>query len=102
MVREEAIATSGLWAGYVRTGPGETSAWHHHGEHETSIYVVDGRMRMEWGPGGSDACEAGPGDFLYIPPGAVHREANPGTEENHLVVVRAGSGPVVVNVDGPA
>ena len=102
MVREEAIAASGLWAGFVRTGPGQASAWHHHGEHQSTIYVVDGRVRMEFGPGGSEVAEAGPGDFLYVPAGAVHREINPGDEESHVVVVRAGSGPVVINVDGPA
>ena len=57
---------------------------------------------MESGPGGADVIEAGPGDFFYVPPGAVHREGNPGDSEGHLIVVRAGSGPAVVNVDGPA
>ena len=42
------------------------------------------------------------GDFLFVPRGAVHREANPGSEESRLVVVRAGTGALVVNVDGPA
>jgi uncharacterized RmlC-like cupin family protein len=46
--------------------------------------------------------EAGPGDFLHVPKGAIHREGNPGDEESRLVVVRAGHGPAVVNVDGPA
>ena len=102
MVREEAIATPGLWAGLVRTAAGEVSGWHHHADYETSIYVVSGRLRMESGPGGAETLEAGAGDFLYVPPGAVHREANPGGEESRLIVVRAGSGPAVVNVDGPA
>ena len=102
MVREEAIASSGLWAGLVRTAPGEKSGWHHHGEYETSIYVVSGSLRMESGPAGGEVIEAGPGDFLYVPPGAIHREANPGGDESRLVVVRAGSGEAVVNVPGPA
>ena len=102
MVREEAVATAGMWAGFVRTAAGGVSGWHHHGDYETSIFVVDGRLRMEFGSGGADVLEAVPGDFLYVPPGAVHREANPGAEESHIVVVRAGAGPAVVNVDGPA
>ncbi|HEX2358051.1 MAG TPA: hypothetical protein VHI50_16535, partial [Micromonosporaceae bacterium] len=44
--------------------------------------------------------EALPGDFLYVPKGAIHREGNPGDQESHLVVVRAGHGPAVINVDG--
>ena len=102
MIREQAIAASGLWAGLVRTAIGATSGWHHHGEHETSIYVAAGVLRMEFGPGGTQTIEAGAGDFLHVPSGAVHRESNPGTEESHLVVVRAGHGPPTVNVDGPA
>ena len=52
MVREQAVATDGLWAGFVRTAAQDTSGWHHHGDYETSIYVVSGQVRMESGPGG--------------------------------------------------
>ena len=92
----------GLWAGLVRTAAHMTSGWHHHADYETSIYVVSGRLRMESGSGGTEVVEARAGDFLRVPKGAIHRESNPGDEESHIVVVRAGSGPAVVNVDGPA
>jgi uncharacterized RmlC-like cupin family protein len=102
MIREQAIAVDGLWAGLVRTEAHMVSGWHHHGDYDTSIYVVSGFLRMESGPGGSHVVEAGPGDFLHVAKGAIHREGNPGTEESHIIVVRAGRGPAVVNVDGPA
>jgi uncharacterized RmlC-like cupin family protein len=102
MTREQAIAVEGLWAGLVRTAALMTSGWHHHGEYDTSIYVLSGSLRMESGPGGAQVVEAGPGDFLHVPRGAIHREGNPGSEESHLVVVRAGHGPAVINVGGPA
>ncbi len=102
MIREQAVSTDGMWAGLVRTEAGATSAWHHHADYETTIFVVSGRLRMESGPGGQGVFEAGPGDFLLVPPHAVHREANPGAKESHIVVVRAGTGEAVVNVDGPA
>ena len=102
MVREEAIAEPGMWAGFVRTEGHATSGWHHHGDHDSTIYVVAGTLRMESGPGGGVVDHAVAGDFLFVPRGAVHREANPGDEESSLVVVRAGTGPTVVNVDGPA
>jgi uncharacterized RmlC-like cupin family protein len=101
MVREEAIITEGLWAGLVRTERGMISAWHHHGEYETAIYVLTGKLRMESGVGGTEIAEAGPGDFVLVPRHAVHRETNPSDEESRLIVVRSGSGEVVVNVDGP-
>jgi uncharacterized RmlC-like cupin family protein len=102
MAREQAVDTDGMWAGFVRTTPGATSAWHHHGDYESTIYVVSGAMRMEFGHGGGDAIEGGPGDFFYVPPWAIHREGNPTDEEAHLIVVRAGTGPAVTNVDAPA
>jgi uncharacterized RmlC-like cupin family protein len=102
MVRERAIDVDGLWAGFVRTQPGATSGWHHHGEYETSIYVAGGTLRMESGPGGGDVIDAVPGDFLHVPKPAGHRESNPGAAARHLVVVRAAHGAPTVNVDGPA
>ena len=102
MRRERAIDVEGLWAGLVRTAPGMTSGWHHHGDYDTSIYVASGTLRMESGPGGADIVTAHAGDFVHVPKGAIHREGNDGDRESHLVVVRAGHGPPTVNVDGPA
>jgi uncharacterized RmlC-like cupin family protein len=101
MTRFTAIETGGMWAGIARTEPGAISGWHHHGEQESSIYVLSGALRMEFGPGGSETFDAGPGDFVHVPQGAIHRESNPGAEHADIVVVRAGGGPSVVNVDEP-
>jgi len=101
MTRRQAFSTGRMWSGLLLTSPGTMSGWHHHGEHESTIYVLTGALRMEFGPGGREAVEAGPGDFLYVAPGAVHRESNPTRQEATAVVVRAGTGDVVVNVDGP-
>jgi uncharacterized RmlC-like cupin family protein len=101
MDRQQAVATDGMWSGVVRTEAGMVSGWHHHGDHETVIYVLTGALRMEFGPGGADTLEAAPGDFLYVPRGAVHREANPSAEPADIVVVRAGRGESTVNLDGP-
>src|SRR5436309_11868737 len=101
MTREEAFTTDAIWAGTVKTEPGMVSGWHHHGDHETAIYVTSGSFVMESGRNGSERVEAVPGDFLYVPRFAVHRESNPSSEQCDAVVVRAGTGEVVVNVDGP-
>jgi uncharacterized RmlC-like cupin family protein len=102
MERQEAFATGRMWSGVARTEPGTVSGWHHHGEYETTIYVLTGSLRMEFGPDGSTTLEAGPGDFVYVPKGAVHRESNPSAESADIVVVRAGRGESTINVDGPA
>jgi uncharacterized RmlC-like cupin family protein len=102
MVREQAVITGDMWAGLVRTAPHMVSAWHHHGDYATSIYVIKGSLRMESGPRGESVVEAGPGDFLYVPKEAIHREANPADQESQIVVVRVGHGPTVINVETAA
>jgi uncharacterized RmlC-like cupin family protein len=102
MTREQAVTTDTMWAGFVRTDAGMVSGWHHHGEYETSIYVISGALRMESGPGGGEVLDAAPGDFVYVPAHAIHREGNPSSDESTLVVVRAGKGNPVINVEGPA
>ena len=102
LTRESAIDVDGLWAGVVRTAPGATSGWHHHGDHETSIYVAEGTLRMESGPGGRHVIDAVAGDFVHVPKGSVHRESNLGSQESRLVVVRAGRGAPTINMGAPA
>lgn len=102
MARQLAMHDDGMWTGLVDTEPGAVSGWHHHGEHETTLYVVSGRMRLESGPSGGHVVDAGPGDFVRVPAGAVHRESNPGEQPSRAVVVRCGTGAPTVNVDGPA
>jgi uncharacterized RmlC-like cupin family protein len=100
--REQAVQTEGMWGGFATTEPGMVSGWHHHGAYESTIYVVSGALRMEFGPDGSGSFDAGPGDFVFVGKEVVHRESNPSDERSEIVVVRAGSGEPVVNVDGPA
>ncbi|HEY3529166.1 MAG TPA: cupin domain-containing protein [Nocardioides sp.] len=102
MSRQVAMHGAGMWTGTVDTEPHATSGWHHHGEYETTLYIVSGRMRMESGPGGQHVVEAGPGDFLRVPAGAIHRESNPSDEAGRAVIVRCGTGEPTINVDGPA
>jgi uncharacterized RmlC-like cupin family protein len=101
MTREQAIQTDGMWAGRVRTDAGMVSGWHHHAAYESAIYVINGALRMEYGPNGEETFDAGPGDFVFVGKGIVHRESNPSDEDATIVVVRAGEGEPVVNVDGP-
>ena len=101
MEREEAVRTGRVWAGVAKTAARTFSGWHHHGAYESVIHVLRGRVRLEFGSGGRDALEAGAGDTLYVAPGEVHREGNPGDETSEILVVRSGEGEIVVNVPGP-
>ncbi len=98
MARFEAVVLDDVWSGVARTEPGATSGWHHHGDHDTVAYVVDGAFRVETAAG---VVDAGPGDFVHVPAHTVHRESNPTQQPAEVVIVRRGTGAVVVNVDGP-
>jgi uncharacterized RmlC-like cupin family protein len=101
MRRSQALATEQVWAGVVHTEPGAFSGWHHHGAHESVIYVASGALRLESGEAGQDVFDAQAGEFVYVPPHCVHREGNTTEAVSTLVVTRSGQGPSVFNVDGP-
>ena len=75
---------------------------HHHGALESVIYVVSGKARMRWGDQLEYVAEAGPGDFIYVPPYVPHQEINASADEPlACVLVRSDQEPVVVNLDIP-
>ena len=105
MTRAAAItqATAGankLWAGTVKIHPNAKTGPHHHGKLESVIYVISGRARMRWGEHLEFIAEAGPGDFIYVPPFVPHQEINASRDESlACVVVRNDQEPIVVNLD---
>ena len=108
MTRAAAVnrATAGaekLWAGTVEILPDAKTGAHHHGALESVIYVVSGRARMRWGDRLEFVAEAGPGDFIYVPPYVPHQEINASKDQPlRCVLVRSDQEPVVVNLDIPA
>jgi uncharacterized RmlC-like cupin family protein len=91
---------SKLWAGTVTIHADAKTGAHHHGELETVIYVVSGQARMRWGDHLEYVADAGPGDFIYVPPFVPHQEINASRDEQlSCVIVRSGQEPVVVNLE---
>ena len=91
-----------LWAGTVVIHPNAKTGAHHHGPVESVIYIVSGKARMRWGDQLEFTAEAGPGDFIFIPPYVPHQEINASAGEPlSCVLVRSGQEPVVVNLDIP-
>src|SRR5450432_3519949 len=72
---------SKLWAGTMLVQPDAKTGPHHHGELETVLYVVKGRVRMRWGDQLEFSDEARPGDFIYVPPYVPHQEINASPDE---------------------
>ncbi|WP_207478194.1 cupin domain-containing protein [Arenibaculum pallidiluteum] len=94
------VGAQKIWAGTVTIHPNAKTGAHHHGALESVIYVVRGRARMRWGEHLEFTAEAGPGDFIYVPPYVPHQEINASTEEPlECVLVRSDQEAVVVNLD---
>jgi len=107
MKREAGISASltgseGLWMGTAVNAPGASSGAHHHGENESGIYILRGRVRFRWGPKLENVVDTEPGDFIFVPPYEVHLEENlDPAEEAELLLARNSQDQVVVNVPDP-
>jgi uncharacterized RmlC-like cupin family protein len=94
------VGAQKLWAGTVTIHPNAKTGAHHHGALESVIYIVRGHARMRWGNHLEFVAEAGPGDFIYVPPYVPHQEINASTDEPlECVLVRSDNEAVVVNLD---
>ena len=89
-----------IWAGTVTIHANAKTGAHHHGDLESIIYVVKGKARMRWGDNLEFVAEAGPGDFIFVPPFVPHQEINASRDETlECVLVRSDGEAVVVNLD---
>ena len=94
------VGAEKLWAGTVTIHPNAKTGAHHHGPVESVIYVVRGRARMRWGERLEFCAEAGPGDFIYVPPFVPHQEINASPDEVlECVLVRSDGEAVAINLD---
>jgi len=101
-INHATVGAQKLWAGTVSIEPNAKTGAHHHGELESVIYVVSGRARMRWGDQLEYVAEAGPGDFIFVPPYVPHQEINAAADEPlFCVLVRSDQEAVVVNLDIP-
>src|ERR1700730_7136277 len=94
------VGAQKIWAGTVHIHPNAKTGAHHHGALESVIYVLRGGARMRWGEKLEYVAEAGPGDFIFVPPYVPHQEINASTDETlECVLVRSDNEAVVVNLD---
>ncbi len=93
------VGAQKIWAGTVHIHPNAKTGAHHHGHLESVIYVVKGRARMRWGDKLEYTAEAGPGDFIFVPPYVPHQEINASTDETlECVLVRSDNEAVAINL----
>jgi len=101
-VSARTTGSTGLYSSVVTTAPGAKTRIHHHGPCETAIYIVSGSAQYTFGPTGlEEAFEADAGDFVFIPAGEIHVEANASaTDELVVVLTRNCPDSHVVYLDG--
>jgi uncharacterized RmlC-like cupin family protein len=93
------VGAQKLWAGTVKIHPNAKTGAHHHGHLESVIYVVSGKARMRWGESLEFTAEAGPGDFIFVPPYVPHQEINAlEDEELSCVLMRSDDSAIAVNL----
>jgi uncharacterized RmlC-like cupin family protein len=106
MTRMAGVAAStcgatGVWMGDVTLAPGFQSQPHHHGDVESAIYVISGRLRLRWGDRLEHEAEGGAGEFIFVPANVVHQEINASIAEPVTQIVARGGENIVVNVEIP-
>ena len=98
-VAASTCGATGVWMGDVTLAPGFRSQPHHHGDVESAIYVISGRLRLRWGDRMEHEAEAGPGEFIFVPANAIHMEINGSETEPVTQIVARGGDNIVVNVE---
>jgi uncharacterized RmlC-like cupin family protein len=67
--------------------PGGVASAHIHVDFELMLYILEGRVRHEYGPGLKEVVENEAGDFIYIEPGVPHEVFNLSETEPVVAVV---------------
>jgi uncharacterized RmlC-like cupin family protein len=94
------VGAQKIWAGTVSIEPNAKTGAHHHGHLDSVIYVVKGRARMRWGERLEFVAEAGPGDFIYVPPFVPHQEINASSSERlECILARSDNEAIAINLN---
>lgn len=67
--------------------PGGVAYAHIHVDFEVMLYILEGRVRHEYGPGCRQAIDNEAGDFIFIEPGVPHEVVNLSDSEPVVAVV---------------
>ena len=70
------VGAKRLSANIATIPPGGVAYAHIHVDFEVILYIIEGRVRHEFGEGLKQAIENEAGDFIYIKPGVAHEVFN--------------------------
>ena len=99
-VSKSLAGAEGIHLAVATIPPACGSSPHYHVNCESAIYVTKGTGRFLTGKNLEESLPIGPGDFIYVPPNAVHQPINDSlTEELELIVARNTPVEIVVEYD---
>lgn len=81
------VGSSKLSMNVATIPPGGVAKAHIHVGFELMLYILEGRVRHEYGPGCRKVVENTAGDFIYIEPGVPHEVFNLSDSEPVVAVV---------------
>jgi uncharacterized RmlC-like cupin family protein len=81
------VGASKLSMNVATIPPGGVAYAHVHVDFELMLYILQGRVRHEYGPGLRHSVENEAGDFIYIEPGVPHEVFNLSESEPVVAVV---------------
>jgi uncharacterized RmlC-like cupin family protein len=81
------VGSSKLSMNVATIPPGGVAYAHIHVDFELMLYILQGRVRHEYGPGLRQSVENEAGDFIYIEPGVPHEVFNLSDSEPVVAVV---------------
>ena len=98
-ISREFVGADKLWMGMTVLEGGSSTGPHHHGETETGVYLVAGRLRVRWGERLEFEAELEAGDLLFIPPHLPHEVLNESIDEPAVWVVAFSGGKVYIPLE---
>jgi uncharacterized RmlC-like cupin family protein len=101
-ITHELVGADKLWIGMTVLEPSSSTGPHHHGDNETGVYLVAGRLRLRWGERLESEAELEVGDLLFVPPRLPHEEINESIDKPAVWVVVLSNGQMYVPLEPDA
>ncbi len=86
-LNKQTVGTEVLSMNLAMVPPGGVAYAHIHVDFDVMLYILQGRVRHEYGPGLKLSVENEAGDFIYIEPGVPHEVFNLSDTEPVVAVV---------------
>ena len=87
-VSESLTGATGIHLATATIPAGCESSGHVHINCESALYIISGHGKFMVGEKLDQAIAFGPGDYIFVPPGAPHKPVNDGADVVEMVVAR--------------